>query len=339
MTSRLTSPARHPSVFLVTLWACVFTLWIPQAFAIIPAESASERMPLSPASLLLDLAIVNGEIIAVGERGHILKSNDEGETWRQVTTPTRATLTNVFFVDEKHGWASGHSGIILSTTDGGENWKRISETDSEVSYFDAFFSDEWNGFFVGSYGQYSMTRDAGVSLENDFINDLEPHFYSVKQSPDGTLFLAGEMGQVMRSSNQGRSWRTLNFPYEGSLFDLLCLSDDTLLAFGLRGHIFRSTNRGSRWTEVPQSEPEMLTSGIILRSGTILLSTIADKVLMSNDEGLSFHPVTVEGIDGTVAVAESQSGNRIYFCGRHGFLAADRVSLEVALIRAAANHE
>ena len=330
----------HCAAFKICIWWLAVLIYpVLQVVGSIPELSPSERMPLSPSSLLLDIAIVKEEILVVGERGHILKSKDGGESWRQVTTPTRATLTNVFFLNDKHGWASGHSGIILSTTDGGDSWERISEPDPEVSFFDTYFLDEQNGFFVGSYGQYSKTNDAGVSLENEFINDWEPHFYSVKESPKGSLFLAGEMGQFLRSTNQGGSWKTLKFPYEGSLFDLLCLDEETILTFGLRGHIFRSENNGNSWEEIKHNEPEMLTTGIVLSSGNILLATVADKVLISNDEGRSFHPIDLPGIDGTVAIIESPSGDQIYFCGKHGFLSINRSSLEDSLKAATSSNE
>jgi photosystem II stability/assembly factor-like uncharacterized protein len=248
-------------------------------------------------------------------------------------------LTNVFFADDRHGWASGHSGIILTTTNSGDSWERVSEPDPEISYFGSFFFDEWNGIFVGSYGEYSKTNDAGFSLENELIDEEEPHFYAIERSPNGTLFLAGEMGQIHRSKNQGRNWTRLKFPYEGSLFGILCLDDDTLLAYGLRGHIFRSTNSGTHWEEIKNSEPEMLTSGIVLNSGTLLLTSIADKVMMSSDWGMTFHSVQVPGINGTVAVAENVADNTLVFCGRHGVLTVDAVELETALRGVPSNHE
>jgi len=339
MSSLLFSPNRYPISLKYLGWLVVSLFVVPLVTGITPELSPSERMELSPSSLLLDISIIKDEIIVVGERGHILKSKDGGESWRQVTTPTRTTLTNVFFADDKHGWASGHSGVILSTTDGGDSWTHLAEPDPEISYFDAYFSDEWKGFFVGSYGQYSKTMDAGTSLENEYINDLDPHFYSIKESPNGDLFIAGEMGQILRSTNQGRSWKTLKFPYEGSLFDLLCIGENTLLTFGLRGHVFRSENNGNRWEEIKHGEPEMLTTGIVLSTGTILLASVADKVLMSNDEGMTFYPISLQGIDGTVAIQEDPNKQKIYFCGNHGFLAVDLQTLETSLKQAASSNE
>ena len=46
-------------------------------------------------SLLLDVTNAGERLVAVGERGHIIFSNDEGRTWRQATTPVLTTLTAV----------------------------------------------------------------------------------------------------------------------------------------------------------------------------------------------------------------------------------------------------
>ena len=60
----------------------------------------SVKAPLATRSLLLDGVSVDGLMVAVGERGHILISENQGQSWRQANVPTRATLTGVFFHDQ-----------------------------------------------------------------------------------------------------------------------------------------------------------------------------------------------------------------------------------------------
>src|SRR5689334_16251355 len=64
------------------------------------ANQPAEIAPLAATSLLLDLAKAGERYVAVGERGHVLLSDDNGATWRQAkSVPTRAMLTAVFFAD------------------------------------------------------------------------------------------------------------------------------------------------------------------------------------------------------------------------------------------------
>ena len=68
---------------------------------------------LAAESLLLDATYANGRLIAVGEFGHIVLSDDRGATWRQAeSVPTQATLTGVTFVGEEVGFAVGHADLI-----------------------------------------------------------------------------------------------------------------------------------------------------------------------------------------------------------------------------------
>ena len=68
------------------------------------------QLPGAEHSMLLDIAAAGERLVAVGERGHILVSEERGESWRQVEVPTTAMLTRVFFFDETLGWAVGHDG-------------------------------------------------------------------------------------------------------------------------------------------------------------------------------------------------------------------------------------
>ena len=75
--------------------------------------------------LLLDAAQTGTRIVAVGERGRIVLSDDEGHSWRYAASPTEATLTAVHFAGDRRGWAVGHDATILLSRDGGETWDQV----------------------------------------------------------------------------------------------------------------------------------------------------------------------------------------------------------------------
>ena len=104
-------------------------LAVAAAFAISFSASAEAEISPKPAqlypkaaeSLLLDIEDTAAGYIAVGERGHILKSKD-AKTWTQMPSPVNSMLTAVTFADEKNGWAVGHDASIVHSNDGGETW-------------------------------------------------------------------------------------------------------------------------------------------------------------------------------------------------------------------------
>ena len=94
------------------------------------SQGATEYAPIMPkavSSVMIDLAKAGSRIVAVGERGHVLFSDDQGDNWTQGKMPFLRMLTGVHFVDNQLGWAVGHQSMIFHTTDGGETWTRQLE--------------------------------------------------------------------------------------------------------------------------------------------------------------------------------------------------------------------
>ena len=94
-------------------------------------DESSVIAPLASQSLILDGTMAGDAIVVVGERGHILKSVDQGRSWQQVIVPTRATLTAVTFIDAKNGFAVGHDALILRSQNGGQSWQRMYHAPEE----------------------------------------------------------------------------------------------------------------------------------------------------------------------------------------------------------------
>ena len=256
-----------------------------------PAAKASER-------LLMDIkALSNGRIITIGERGHLLISDDNGQSWQQKLVPTQALLTKLFFYNDNIGWAVGHQQTILNTSDGGDTWtlQRSSDNLDQPALFDIWFKDMLNGFSVGAYGLYLQTSDGGKTWHEVYQGELEDeeigfsHFYSISFQPENqVLFLAGELGFMAQSSDLGQSWQKLQSPYHGSFFKILALQDGSLLAMGLRGHLFRSLDSGKNWQTINTGTIAVLQEALVLRDGRILILGTDGAMLLSENGGKSF---------------------------------------------------
>lgn len=244
---------------------------------------------LAPNALALDAAAVNGKMVAVGERGHILISTDHGETWVQSPVPTRAMLTGVYFFDETLGWAVGHDSVILRTTDGGATWELVNwAPEEEAPFFDVWFSDEENGFAIGAYGACYATADGGSTWDFVSVDETDWHLHKIARADDGRLYIAAEAGYVYRSEDGGETWEELPSDYEGSYFGVLPLDGNSLLIFGLRGHLFRSDDAGETWQEIETGTVSLLTDGLRLEDGTVVITGLGGTVLISTDGGATF---------------------------------------------------
>ena len=85
---------------------------------------AAEPARLAAHSLLIAIAAAGERLVAVGDRGIIVWSDDRGASWTQAAAvPTQALLTGVCFADAQHGVAVGHDEAILITADAGRTWQ------------------------------------------------------------------------------------------------------------------------------------------------------------------------------------------------------------------------
>lgn len=245
------------------------------------------KAPLAPRSLLLDASIRDGRLVVVGERGHILVSEDSGQSWIQADVPTRVLLTGVFMQDGKLGWAVGHDEVVVRTRDGGLRWEQVrSAPEEERPLLDVWFTDEQRGLAVGAYGSLLATRDGGESWEpRSVIEGDDFHLNGIAQAPDGSLYLAAEAGRLYRSDDGGDTWTSLTSPYEGSFFGVLPMTDGGLLAFGLRGNLFRSANRGATWRRIETGTEATLTAALELGSGRFVVAGLAGTLLWGDGFG------------------------------------------------------
>ncbi|MHA7834428.1 MAG: WD40/YVTN/BNR-like repeat-containing protein, partial [Algiphilus sp.] len=183
----------------------------------------SEMMPLADKAIVNDITPAGDHLVAVGERGHILRSQD-GDDWHQVQAPVRAMLTRVTFVDDQHGWAVGHDGSVLRTTDGGQSWE-VRHWDAAWGrpFYDAIFSTPDKGLVVGSNGRMLRTDDGGESWEEvtNEVFDTGFHLYKIERLEGGALMIAGERGFMARSLDDGETWEMVEPPYIGSYFGVI----------------------------------------------------------------------------------------------------------------------
>lgn len=249
-------------------------------------------------TLLLDIAYAGKRLVAVGDRGHIIYSDDGGASWTQAKVPTRQLLTAVAFADAQHGWAVGHDALILATSDGGQTWTQQYENrEGEVPLLDVWFENAQHGFATGAYGVLLETTDGGQHWEDvadRLDNEDGTHLNAIAEIPGSGVFIVGEMGGMFRSKDMGETWERGESPYQGSFFGVVGGgAPGVVVAFGLRGHLFRSADFGDSWQAIELLDDghpieSGLADGNLLPDGRIVVVGHGGTVLSSDDQGRTF---------------------------------------------------
>ena len=264
----------------------------------------AEHLPLVFESLLLDITNTGDTLVAVGERGHVVFSRDNGETWTQAeVVPTRATLTTVM---NRGGrlWAGGHDATIITSGDGGNTWTlQYADPERQQAVMDIHFTDGDNGIAMGSYSLYLVTSDGGQNWEDVTIDEEGGyHLNAMVRFDDGRRLIAGEAGYSYSSWDDGETWEPLDLPYQGSMWGALKLENGCVLFYGLRGHALESCDAGNTWTEL-DTGTEASISGGAQHDGRVVLAANSGTVLVRDDGSLWQEYIHSSGVDFAAVVA------------------------------------
>ncbi|HHM8126995.1 TPA: WD40/YVTN/BNR-like repeat-containing protein [Pseudomonas aeruginosa] len=233
-------------------------------------------------------------IVAVGDYGVVLLS-DDAKTFRQAAgVPVQSMLTDVNFLDAEHGWAVGHDGVVLATSDGGEHWRLLRrDEDGRVPLLGVWFQTLEHGIAVGQFGMAIETHNGGEtwSIIHPAVDDTEMsdlHLNGITGAADGQIIIVGERGFVFVSADGGKSWDVQSTGENGSLWNVIPLRDGRFMAAGIGGHLYVADPNGRHWRRIMIDTQESLTGLAQLDDGTILVVGFGGLLLTSHDEGQTF---------------------------------------------------
>jgi len=299
------------------------------AGAAVPAEPVvrpAARVPQAARAALLASAQAGTRLVAVGERGVIMLSDDDGRTFRMARdVPVDVTLTSVSFVDAQRGWAVGHWGVVLATLDGGDTWV-VQRQDAQVDrpLFAVHFFDARHGVAAGLWSLVLTTRDGGASWQSvtlappDGSKKADLNLLGLFADERGRVFAAAERGMVLRSDDRGATWRYAATGYKGSFWTGLALPGGVLLAGGLRGSLYRSADDGRTWARVDTASKSSITA-MAARADVVRAVGLDGLVLRSTDAGATFSAEVRADRAALTAVTITPAGRAVYF-SRQGAL-------------------
>ncbi|RJG01837.1 YCF48-related protein [Noviherbaspirillum sedimenti] len=243
---------------------------------------------------------------AVGHDGVVLHSQDGGKTWqkqldgrlaknlfvqyykagaesgnaaykaalgaieRNYKTGPTLPLLDVWFDDERNGFAVGAFGLIIATTDGGRTWipwlDRIDNT--EMLHLNAIRGGD-GGIYIAAERGAVFRLDRANGRFGAIATGYTGSFFGLAVSQN-VLLAYGLKGAVYRSADHGRTWDVVNVPSQTTIsggtvlkttgaFALVNVAGEMLMgdATGLRFSA-RQGKKGWRYTGIAQIPGEQL---------------------------------------------------------------------------------
>ncbi|AWM92350.1 glycosyl hydrolase [Pseudomonas sp. 31-12] len=284
-------------------------------------DQPAKASALAVSSPLLGVARAGERLVAVGQRGHILYSDDGGKDWQQAAVPVSADLNAVSFPSAAQGWAVGNDGVVLHSSDAGETWtrqldgrqigallvehygalaraepaneqwatlaadgQRLTEEGADKPLLDVWFANEKTGYVVGAFNLILRTDDGGhhwTPFQDRTDNPQGLHLNAIASTGDA-LYIVGEQGLLLKWDDPGQRFVALDSPYQGSFFGAVGRPGEVLV-YGLRGHVFRSLDGGSSWTPLKTGLQVSISTATVDAKGRYLLFSQAGQMLVHVD--------------------------------------------------------
>lgn len=253
-------------------------------------------------STLTQVLAVEGALVAVGHDSWILRSEDRGETWKEVNFSTESSdpLLGIAGPFDNKLYAFGSFGLYMVSQDGGKTWKRETVVEEGLPEAAAPAVPAAEDPDADPFANYQAEKDAGIG---------DRHFNAMARAADGSLWMVGERGLLAHSTNGGKTWKAQPEIYPGSFFGIMTLPSHALLVYGMRGNAFYSIDGGKRWKKSKVPEALSLFGGARTLRREIVLVGASNAVFVSHDDGVSFKRVSRSEQKGIAAVLPLDTGD------------------------------
>lgn len=298
-------------------------------------DSEAAPSDIAALSLLLDVEKAGSRLVAVGARGHIVYSDDDGKTWAQAKVPVQVLLTGLSFADDKNGWAVGHGAAVLRTRDGGLTWEKIFDGNKANAYvIDAArklvtdLEEKVDQASDQARGDLEMQLEEATYAAEDAEADSEAGATKplldvwFRNANEG--YVVGAYGLFFGTRDGGETWQylapMLPNPDHFHLNAINALADGSLFIVGEAGQIFRSIDQGVSWQSIESPYEGSLfgVNGTGVK-GQVLTFGLRGNAFRSEDNGETWAEVA-QDITETLMSGAVGDGGRLVLVGNSGML-------------------
>lgn len=248
------------------------------------------------------------QVVAVGPRGLVLRSDDAAATWQQVAVPVSSDLTSVRFSSATTVWAVGHDAVLLRSTDSGKSWTRVLDGRSVMTLLKTYYGDRAK---AGDTVAAAMVREVERSAGQSATDSVWPApILDLWFTDDKHGFVVGAFGLILRTEDGGSTWTPWMEHTDNErrfhLYGISCQVQPCFVA-GEQGLLMRLDESQGRFVKV-ETPYNGTYFGVHLQDGAVIAHGLRGNVFRSNDGGHQWQKLDIGSDVNVVAALNSEDG-------------------------------
>jgi photosystem II stability/assembly factor-like uncharacterized protein len=273
------------------------------------------------------VARAGNRLVAAGERGLVIYSDDSGHHWTQARVPVSVTITALKFgADGRDGWAVGNMGVVLRTTDGGANWARVFDGQAAAALAVRAAQAAWDGARpdpADAEHPLNLLLDDAQRLADE---GADKPFLDIALRGDGSVLVVGAYGLAFSSADGGRTWRArmkeLPNPDGVTWYGIAERRQERYL-FGEQGVLLRADGPDEAFATQVSPAAGSLFGSLALDDGALLIFGLRGKVYRSARPGAPWTEVPTP-VDASLIAGIQLSDGSVLLLGSAGQVLASR---------------
>lgn len=236
---------------------------------------------------------VNTIIVATGTG--IATSVNGGTSWNSIPL---GEITDLSFVSNSIGYASGDNGVVYKTTDGGFNWTLL-QTGTTTKMRSVHFYNENIGAAAGESGAIIVTNDGGATWSTP-SSGTSVRLLTVFFSSASTGFIGGRDGVLLKTTDSGNTWTTVNAGLSNDVSSVFFVDAST--GFMAEEEImYKTTDGGNTWNSIPTGNNNEINAIYFLNNNEGYAVGDLGTIIKTLDGGNTWNPEnspTINELDG-----------------------------------------
>lgn len=255
-------------------------------------------------------------LLAYGDDGFILYSNNAGTDWSLKKIDVSTSLNTAVFNESTKRWrVAGQAGVIIETNRDANNWKQLPFPSHKTII--KILPSDIGDIVIGEDGLLAYQKKSSAHWQT-IESSLEDSFTDIAATGNNRFIISTANGKILLFDLTSEQIDTIDPGYSGYisklLFDQL---HQTLIATTANGDILLSDDGGKLWAPVATGKPYLSAIATSQDGHYLFVASDDGCILVSDNGGRTWRTLTLPSAANLKGIVNTEGKNWVAY-GEYG---------------------